>query len=106
MSKPKGPQRKQRGGSIDKAWEDATRQKIQASQIINRLVNFVNGEVSLLPHQVTAAVALLRKVLPDLASVEVSGELTVPTVMRIPSVADTTQAWQQQHTPAPNKTLQ
>lgn len=47
-----------------------TRQKIQTSQLINRLTDFVNSKVELNPAQVTAALGLLKKSLPDLSNVE------------------------------------
>ena len=48
---------------------DEWRKKIQTSMLINRLSNFVNGEIELTPAQVTAALGLLKKSLPDLSSV-------------------------------------
>jgi len=45
------------------------RNKIRATQLINRLQNYVDGEVSLEPGQVTAIKVLLGKVLPDLMAV-------------------------------------
>lgn len=65
---------------FDKAWEDKTRAKIQTSQIINRLNSFINSEVQLQPAQVTAALGLLKKSLPDLQSVEHSGEVQATIV--------------------------
>lgn len=61
---------------------DEVRQKIQASQLINRLTNHINSDKPLMDSsQVTAAVKLLGKVLPDLSSVDGtmkhSGEITV-----------------------------
>jgi hypothetical protein len=78
--------RKLRGGSIDFEWEKATRRKIQTSMIANRLIDYVNGKIRLEPAQVTAAVALMRKVLPDLVAAEVKSEAVhkfavVPQVM-------------------------
>lgn len=50
--------------------DDETRAKIQSSQLINFLQNHVlnGGEVK--KTQITAAVALLKKTLPDLQSIE------------------------------------
>lgn len=53
--------------------DDRTRAKIQTSQLINRLNSFVKGEVTLNGAQVTAALGLIKKTLPDLASVELKG---------------------------------
>jgi hypothetical protein len=78
--------RKMRGGSIDMEWEEKTRRKIQTSMIANRLIDYVNGKIKLEPAQVTAAVALMRKCLPDLTASEIKGDVVhkfavVPEVM-------------------------
>lgn len=53
-----------------------TRKKIQASQIINRLEAHILAEKPILDaSQVNAAKALLNKVLPDLSSVSLDGEM-------------------------------
>lgn len=68
---------------------DEVRQKIQASQLINRLMKHaLSTEGPLMdPSQVTAAVKLLGKVLPDLKAIEHTGEgggpIQVSTVERI-----------------------
>ena len=67
--------RKLRGGSIDIEWEEKTRKKIQTSMIINRLIDYVNGKIKLEPAQVTAALGLMRKILPDLTASEVKAEV-------------------------------
>lgn len=90
------PLRKTRGGSIDKAWEDEVRRKIQQSKIVNRLISYINGEISLVPAQVTAALGLLRKTLPDLAQVEHSGELTHNYVARLPQPVSDVDEWKKQ----------
>jgi len=59
---------------------DEVRQKIQASQLINRLMDHINSDKPLMDSsQVTAAVKLLGKVVPDLSSVEHKGALDVTT---------------------------
>ena len=51
-----------------------TRNKIKATQLINRLTDHVQSDQPLLDaSQVNAAKALLNKVLPDLKAVEHSG---------------------------------
>lgn len=53
---------------------DEVRQKIQASQLINRLTAHINSDKPLMDSsQVTAAVKLLGKVLPDLSATTLSG---------------------------------
>lgn len=55
--------------------DEETRAKIQTSQLINRLENHVLGTVDLKPTQVTAALGLLKKTIPDLSAVNHSGEI-------------------------------
>jgi len=53
---------------------DEVRKKIQASQLINRLTDHVNSPKPLMDgSQVTAAVKLLGKVLPDLSATTIAG---------------------------------
>lgn len=89
--------RKVRGGSIDMAWELEVRQKIQTSQVCNRLINFVKGEISLKPAQVTAALGLLRKVLPDLASTEIKGQVEHSYVAEVPPVLESSEEWERKY---------
>jgi hypothetical protein len=49
---------------------DEVREKIKTSQFINRLTSFINGDIDLSPHQVTAALGLIKKTLPDLQAIE------------------------------------
>ena len=58
------------------------RDKIQASQLINRLEAHALGEVELSATQVRAIEVLLRKILPDLSSVEVSGDEENPVAVK------------------------
>lgn len=50
------------------------RVKIQNSNILNALIEHVEGEREMSATQVSAGVALLKKVLPDISSVEITGE--------------------------------
>lgn len=65
---------------------DEHRLKIQTSQLINRLTSFVNGEVKMEPAQVTAALGLLKKSLPDLSAVSAgmdeTGKLVIESAIR------------------------
>lgn len=62
-----------------------TREKIQCTQLINRLMDHINGKIELTQSQVRSIEILLKKSLPDLQSVEqiVSGELTVSDASQI-----------------------
>ncbi|NCD17850.1 MAG: hypothetical protein EOL91_11190 [Actinobacteria bacterium] len=57
------------------------RQKIQTSMLINRLSDFVKGDVEMSAPQVTAALGLLKKSLPDLQAVQLSGDEDNPVAV-------------------------
>lgn len=59
--------------------DENTRAKIQASQLINRLTDHVLGKIDMAPTQVTAALGLLKKTLPDLQAVELKAEIEETT---------------------------
>jgi hypothetical protein len=63
--------------------DDETRLKIQTSQLLIRLQNHVLGEVEMTSTQLRAAEVLLKKTLPDLTSVEMSGDDGGPMKMVI-----------------------
>lgn len=56
---------------------DKTRERIKTSMLINRLTSFVEGKVELNPAQVTAALGLMKKTLPDLGAVTLDGGIDV-----------------------------
>lgn len=59
--------------------DDETRAKIQAGVIIDRFTKCLQGDIELSAQQVSCGKTLLAKVLPDLASVDLSstGGLTI-----------------------------
>jgi uncharacterized protein YjiS (DUF1127 family) len=59
---------------LRKMHQDDVRAKIQASQLLNRLTDHALGDVELEPTQVRAIEILLKKVLPDLQAIELSGD--------------------------------
>jgi len=63
--------------------DEETRARIQTSQLINRLEDHILNDLDLKPTQVTAALGLLKKTLPDLANVELSGSDDKPFQMVI-----------------------
>jgi hypothetical protein len=71
------------------------RLKIKNSNILNALVEHVEGKREMTATQVTAGVALLRKVMPDLSAVEMSGETVVQHVA-LPTLP-TADEWEQRH---------
>lgn len=76
--------------------DDETRAKIKAGNIINRLQKLIAGEIEMAPHAVTAALGLLRKSLPDLTSVEHSGDIATSYVARLPQPIDDINEWHKQ----------
>lgn len=67
---------------------EKTRAKIQTTQIVKRLTDHMNGEVKMSSTQMRAAEILLRKSLPDLTAVDISGDMQ----------ADVTITWGDSHT--------
>lgn len=62
-------------GTKTEPWPERTRNRIRTSMLLNRLEKFVEGKLELSPAQVTAGLGLLKKTVPDLSSVEHSGEM-------------------------------
>lgn len=59
---------------LRKMHQDDVRAKIQTSQLINRLENHALGQTDLSATQIKAIEVLIRKTLPDLSAVELTGE--------------------------------
>jgi len=72
-----------RGVRLNPKHDERTRAKIQTSQIINRLEAFIKSECEMTAPQVTAALGLLKKSLPDLAAVQHTGSDDGPIEMKI-----------------------
>lgn len=53
-----------------------TRKRIQTTMIVERLQKHLLGDIEMSPTQMRAAEILLKKTLPDLSAVELSGETT------------------------------
>lgn len=53
--------------------DQRTREKIQTSQLVNRLMKDAKGEIELTSGQRKSIEILLKKSLPDLSSVELTG---------------------------------
>lgn len=58
--------------------DDKTKRLIQASQLVNRLNSFANGEIEMSAAQVNAAKIVIGKVIPDLKAIEHSGSEEKP----------------------------
>lgn len=55
-----------------------TRERIQTSQLINRLQDNAFGKIELTPSQLKAIEILLKKSLPDLSAIQISGDADNP----------------------------
>lgn len=70
------------------------RERIQTTQLINRLTDHAFGRVEMSATQVAAALGVLKKSLPDLAAVEYSGEVVqAHYVVEVPQAAVSVDAW-------------
>ena len=56
---------------------DEHRSKIANSQILNRLIACAEGKIEMTPTEASVALGLMRKVMPDMATVEHSGSVSV-----------------------------
>lgn len=54
--------------------DDKTKRLIRASQLLNRLNSFANGEIEMTQAQVNAARVVIAKEIPDLKAIELSGK--------------------------------
>jgi hypothetical protein len=68
---------KRRGRPAGHSVPERVRTQIKTALLVTRLHKIACGEVKAEPHQVTAAVALLRKVLPDLQATLITGDQNV-----------------------------
>ena len=75
---------------------DCVREKIRASQLINRLQKCAFGEIRLTMTQLRAIEILLRKSIPDLAAAEIRSEQTYRYVVELPPVLSRDE-WQRKY---------
>jgi hypothetical protein len=74
-----------------KQWTpEIVRRRLKTSMIANRLTDHILGEVEMTSTQVTAALGLLRKTMPDLSAISHSGsiETTKPEELSDSQLAD------------------
>ena len=75
--------------STSPATAQAIRSRIQAGVIMDRLTKHTLGEVDMPPSAVTAGLGLLRKVVPDMSTTELTGSEGGPLTIEIVKFADT-----------------
>jgi len=66
------------GRTVALATPERVRASIKTGMLVTLLEDFASGKKECEPHQITAAVALLRKVLPDLQATMISGDPQLP----------------------------
>jgi hypothetical protein len=79
--------------------DENTRLKIKVGNIITCLQKHLFEGSKLSSTQLKAAEILLRKALPDMTSVEHSGEIVTSKVIRAPELSDTNEEWLDRHVP-------
>ena len=62
--------------------DEKTKRLIRASQLLNRLNQFANGEIEMTQAQVNAARVVIGKEIPDLKAVEISGDQDKPVAIQ------------------------
>lgn len=62
--------------------DDRTKERIRASQLLNRLTQCANGEVEMSPAQIQAARIVIAKIVPDLKAIELSGEVGARVIIQ------------------------
>lgn len=90
------PARTHRGTSAT-GWADNVRQRIKTSMLINRLQDHALGIIELSATQIKSIEILIRKVLPDLAAVDLSGNVDHSFVAALPETIKRLQDWQEQN---------
>lgn len=74
---------------------ERVRERIRTAMLLNRLTGFVLGRIEMSAHQVSAALGLLRKTVPDLAAIEHSGEVKLQRDVSANPL--TPEAWDEQY---------
>jgi hypothetical protein len=72
-----------RGRTKGFVMDDSHRVKIQNSNILNALIEHVEGKREMSGTQVTAGIALMKKVLPDLSTIEHKGDANSPLTITV-----------------------
>lgn len=68
---------------IHAAHNAQTREKIQTSQLVNRLQDNAMGKITLDKEQIRSIEILLKKTLPDLSAIQHSGDPDKPVKLEI-----------------------
>ncbi len=91
-----------RGVRINAMHSEAVRQRIKTSYLVNALTNYVRGTRKMEPAQVTAALGLLKKTIPDIQAIEHIGEIEHRHHV-VQAEPLTEEAWQRTYGQAPQR---
>lgn len=69
---------------------ESIRRRIKAEQLTDRLQNHALGKTAMSPSQITAAIALIRKVSPDLKSIDITSSASNRPLITIVNYTDLT----------------
>ena len=78
---------------------EEARSKIRTSVLVQRLCAHALGQVEMNATQVRAAEILLRKVIPDLAAIDHTGEVTQRFVLQASEPSQDFETWSRQQLP-------
>ena len=87
------------GVRLNPSHDKRTREKIKTSQLLNRLTSFALGgndlktgkPIEMSAAQVTAALGVLRKALPDMSNVQHEGEIGLTPIQELLKSVDQTE---------------
>ena len=77
-NQPSDKPKRARGRPPGQRTSERARESIKTGMLVALLVEFASGKRDCQPHQVTAALGLLRKALPDLQAVTLAGDANAP----------------------------
>lgn len=80
-------------------YAEKVRARIKAGGIVFLLQQHIVGKRDMSKTQVAAALGLLRKVVPDCATIDHTGEVTHRYVAEVPTLVPHSAEWLQQHAP-------
>ena len=87
-------------------YANRVRARIRAGGIAKLLEKHVQGLREMSATQVTAALGVLRKVVPDISSIEHSGDVEHRYVATLPQAIEKSEEWVHKHSPEQAQTIQ
>lgn len=82
--------------------KEKTKEKIKTGMILRRLLQHFNGEIEMSASQVNVGLALLRKTLPDLKSIEQTGTMAITQTVINAQPEQSAEEWVNQHASSGN----